>query len=81
MLFIIRDTLLLPLTLLAFTIVSSIIDEFFILSPHRRRRQGALRGLSPAGLSMYPGGWASPYPKGINNIYQNQENFLRILLS
>jgi|SRR6185503_270625 hypothetical protein len=31
MLFIIRDTLLLPLTLLAFTIVSSIIDEFFIL--------------------------------------------------
>jgi hypothetical protein len=77
MLFIIRDTLLLPLTLLAFTIVSSIIDEFFILSPHRRRRQGALRGLSPAGLSMYPGG----PPKGINNIYQNQENFLRILLS
>jgi len=84
MLFIIRDTLLLPLTLLAFTIVSSIIDEFFILSPlacaaavNLRFRQGALRGLSPAGLSMYPGG----PPKGINNIYQNQENFLRILLS
>lgn len=31
MLFIVRDTLLLPLTLLAFTVVINIIDEDFIL--------------------------------------------------